>query len=54
MLDIGNSDGVFEISEQRLADQAKVIKTNRWLSEIEVEEIKRNFATNGNHLERQK
>ena len=32
--------GVFEATEQRLADQARAIKTNQWLSEFELEEIK--------------
>ena len=33
--------GVFSVSEQRLADQARAIKTNEWLIDIEMEEIKR-------------
>ena len=33
--------GEFEISEQRLADQARAIKVNGWLSDIEIEELKR-------------
>ena len=32
--------GVFEVTEQRLADQARAIKTNQWLSELELEEIR--------------
>ena len=36
--------GVFEISEQRLADQARVIKLNEWLSEVELEEIRREVS----------
>ena len=53
MLDIWNSDGAFVMNEQRLADQARAIKTNGWLSEIEIEEIKMNIAANGDHQERQ-
>ena len=34
-------NGGFETSEQRLADQARAIKINGWLSEIEIEELKR-------------
>ena len=34
--------GVFEVSEQRLADQARAIRTNDWLTTVEIEEIKRN------------
>ena len=33
--------GGFEISEQRLADQARAIKVNGWLSDIEIEQLKR-------------
>lgn len=33
--------GEFEISEQRLADQARGIKVNDWLSDIKIEELKR-------------
>ena len=36
--------GVFEASEQRLADQATAIRTNDWLSTLEIEEIKRKIA----------
>ena len=49
MLSIWKELGVFEISEQRLADQARAIRTNRWLSEIELEEIQRN--TESDHVE---
>ena len=38
--------GGFETSEQRLADQARAIKVNRWLSEIEIEELKREALAN--------
>ena len=31
--------GVFTVTEQRLADQARAIKTNEWL--VEIEELKR-------------
>ena len=36
--------GVFEISEQRLADQARATKLNEWLSEVELEEIRRKVS----------
>ena len=32
---------MFEISEQRLADQVKQIKHNQWLTKVEVEEMSR-------------
>jgi len=31
----------FELSEQNLAGQTRIIKTNSWLSELELEEISR-------------
>ena len=39
-----NDIGVYKISQQRLADQARAIKHNGWLSDVEIEEIKRNIA----------
>ena len=30
---------VFKVTEQRLADQSRVIRTNDWLSEVELDEI---------------
>ena len=33
--------GTFEITGQRLVDQARVITTNEWLTEVELEEIRR-------------
>ena len=35
--------GVFETTEQRLADQVRAIKTNGWLTKLEIEEIERKF-----------
>ena len=32
---------VLETSEQRLADEARAIEVNEWLSKVEMEEIKR-------------
>lgn len=36
-----NDIGVFECSEQRLADQMRAIKVNKWLSDLEMEELRR-------------
>ena len=41
MLSAWQRRDVFKVSEQNLADQARAIKTNKWLSEVELEEIKR-------------
>ena len=30
-----------EITEQRLVDQARIIRTNEWLTEVELEEIRK-------------
>ena len=32
--------GVFEITEQRLCDQARAIRKNGWLSDLEFENIR--------------
>ena len=36
MISIWQDRGMFEISEQRLADQVKQIKHNQWLTKVEV------------------
>ena len=36
-----NDIGVFECSKQRFADQVRTIKVNRWLSDLEMEELRR-------------
>ena len=45
MMAIWREEGVFETTEQRLADQARAITTNAWLSVIEIEELKMNIAS---------
>ena len=37
--------GVFEISEQRLCDQARAIRKNSWLSDLELENSRRMIDT---------
>ena len=37
--------GTSEITEQRLFDQARVIRINRWITEVELEEIRRKILT---------
>ena len=41
MLSLWLSKGMFWVSEQRLVDQANVIRRNRWMTEIELEELDR-------------
>ena len=36
-----NEIGIFPSSRERIADQARKIRTNKWLSELECEEIRR-------------
>ena len=51
MLEIWTDIGVFEVTEQRLADQSRAIRTNGWLTGVELEEIQREIQgvheTNG-------
>ena len=45
MIAIWREIETFEITEQRLVDQAGVIRTNEWLTEVELEEIWRKILT---------
>ena len=40
MIAIWREIGTFEITEQRLVDQERFIRTNEWLTELELEEIR--------------
>ena len=40
--------GLFEIREQRLADQVKLIKQNLWLTTVELDELYRSIMWRGN------
>ena len=39
MIAICKDIGIFEITKQRLVDQVRVIRTNEWLTEMELQEI---------------
>ena len=39
MKQIWDEIGVFAVTEQRLADQARQIRVNKWLTDVEIEEI---------------
>ena len=41
---ISDEIGIFQIVEQRLSDQARAIRTNDWLKNSEIEEIKRKIT----------
>ena len=45
MIAIWREIGTFEITEQRRFDQVRVIRTNEWLNELELEKIKRKTLT---------
>ena len=45
MIAIWRKTGTFDITEQRLVDQARVITTNEWLTEAEFEETRRKILT---------
>ena len=40
------SKGTFCVSEQRLVDQANTTRRNSWMTELVIEELKRNLAEN--------
>ena len=44
MMALWSDIGVYKINQQRLVDQVRAIKRNGWLSDVEIEEIKRNIA----------
>ena len=51
MMKIWREIGVFDITEQTLADQTRVIRTNGWLSKVELDEIQRKIKEEENTAE---
>ena len=43
MKKIWDETGAFPVTEQGLADQARQIQTKKWLADIEIEELERNW-----------
>ena len=43
--------GLFNVTEQRLCDQARMIRKNEWLTTMELEEIKRRVLENNDEIE---
>ena len=43
----------FEVTEQRLPDQARAIRTNEWLTDVELVEIRRKILTHRDGEENQ-
>ena len=54
MLSLWLNKGMFWVSEQRLVDQANTICRNSWMTELEIEELKRNLAGNGSYKEEER
>ena len=50
MMEIWRDKGVFEIREQRLMDQARAIVVNQWLTDVELEEIRREIERESNDV----
>ena len=46
MLSLWLNKGMFWVSEQRLVDQVNTIRKNKWMTELEIEELERNLAEN--------
>ena len=51
MKKIWDEIGVFPVTEQRLADQARQIRTNKWLTDIEIEEIRKKLERKNSKVE---
>ena len=51
MKKIWDEIGVFPVTEQRLTDQARQIRTKRWLTDIEIEEIRKKSEQRNSALE---
>ena len=54
MLSLWLNKGMFWVSEQRLFDHAKTICRNSWMTELEIEELKRNLAENNSDKEEER
>ena len=48
MKQIWDDIGVFDVTEQRLADQARQVRLNKWLTDLEMEEIGRKCLSPNN------
>ena len=46
MLNLWQQKGMFWVSEQRLVDQVNTIHRNSWMTELEIEELKRKITAN--------
>ena len=46
--------GILWVSEQRLVDQGNTTRRSSWMTELEIEELERNFAENGSYKEEER
>ena len=51
MKKIWDEIGAFPVTEQGLADQARQIQTNKWLPDIEIEEIRKKLEQKNSTVE---
>ena len=51
MLNLWQQNGMFWVSEQRLVDQANTIRTNSWMTELEIEELERKVTGSDSVIE---
>ena len=51
MKKIWDEIGAFPVTEQGLADRARQIQTNKWLADIEIEELERNWNKKNSTVE---
>ena len=46
--------GIFWVSEQKLVDQENATRRSSWMTELEIEELERNFAENDSYKEEER
>ena len=51
ILSLWLNKGIFWVSAQRLFDQGKTTCRSSWMTDLEIEELKRNFAENDSYKE---
>ena len=54
MLSLCLNKGMFWVSEQRLVDQAKTIRRNSWMIDLDIEKLERKLAENDNYKEEER
>ena len=54
ILSLWLNKGIFWVSEQRLVDQGNTTRKSNWMTELEIEELERNFAENDSYKEEER